>query len=397
MELALALAGAALAGLALAHAGRQAHQAQAALREGREHLLRQRPGEAAGAFRRGLALAEDVPLTRDLTGELRALLLRAEQEQAAGELHDVAERIRALCGAAVLPRDEGVALEAHCRKFWDQRDLIRERLGGLPGGAGRRVQADLLDLAVLWATLRVRLAAGPEVAAARREALEVLEQAEALYGPSCVLAEERRCHARGLGLAEAARAELPAPRTAWEHYALGRVLLREGLLERADAHLERAIDLQPQGLWPQFYKGQCAYRRNRHAEAVLAFTACVALAPERGWCFYNRGLAYEALGEAGRALRDYDRALRLDPALAAAALNRGMLHYRAGRHAEALADLQRALDGGADPAVVAYDQALVHLAGRDPAAARSCLLRALRHEPGHPEARALLDTLRDGR
>jgi tetratricopeptide (TPR) repeat protein len=195
---------------------------------------------------------------------------------------------------------------------------------------GQQVRTDLLDLAILWTGLRVRLAAGHEVHAARREALEVLAEAEATFGPSCVLDHERQAHAAALGLADVAgaagrRATEPAPRTAWEHYALGRALLRAGDLARADAHFEQALGQQPQGLWPHFYKGQCAYRRQDYQDAAAAFTACVALAPDRAWCYYNRGLAYQALGRCGRALRDYDRALQLDPTLAEAAQNRGML------------------------------------------------------------------------
>jgi hypothetical protein len=71
-----------------------------------------------------------------------------------------------------------------------------------------------------------------------------------------------------------------------------------------------------------------------------------------------------------------------------------MIHYRAGRHADALADLGRALDGGADPAAVEYDRALVHIAGGDRGTALDCLDRALRHDPGHEQARTFLRQLR---
>jgi hypothetical protein len=54
------------------------------------------------------------------------------------------------------------------------------------------VQTDLLDLAILWTGLRVRLAAGHQAGAARREALKVLAEAEATFGPSCVLDHEQR-------------------------------------------------------------------------------------------------------------------------------------------------------------------------------------------------------------
>ena len=77
----------------------------------------------------------------------------------------------------------------------------------------------------------------------------------------------------------------PGRRTAWGHYALGRALLRAGDLEGAAAELERAVRLRPQGLWPNFYQGLCAYRRGRYADAALAYSVCVGAAPESAGCF----------------------------------------------------------------------------------------------------------------
>src|SRR5262249_25226354 len=156
----------------------------------------------------------------------------------------------------------------------------------------RQIRADLLDLALLWSGLLVRVAA--DSGEARREALSVLAEAEEAFGPSPVLYRERRLHAEALGMANAARAaEAKAastpPQTAWEHYALGCSYLRSGELERAAAELDRALELEPQGLWPNFARGRCAYLLNRHDEALVSFTVCVALAPESAVCWYNRG------------------------------------------------------------------------------------------------------------
>jgi serine/threonine protein kinase/Tfp pilus assembly protein PilF len=386
------LAALAVGALGWAHVSRQAEQARAALREGRDYVRQHQDGAAVASLRRGLGLAEESGLHGDLARELREELRLAERAQAAGELHLIVERIRALSGSDPLPPAQARAAEEHCRAFWERRDLIAQQLGP-------QARDDMLDLALLWTELRVRLASPGEAAAAHRDALRVLDEAEALYGASRTLCRERQDHAAALGLsdlaAEAARRGAAlAPRTAWEHYALGRALLRADDPAAAAPWLERAVELQPQGLWPNFYRGKCAYRLGKHADAVSAFTACVALAPDSSWCYYNRGLAYAGLGRPDDALRDYDRALRLDPSLAAAALNRGMLHYHAGRHPEALADLRSALNAGAPPAVVCYDLALVHAARGDRPAALACLQRALADDPDHRDARALQDSLR---
>jgi tetratricopeptide (TPR) repeat protein len=237
----------------------------------------------------------------------------AERAEAAQELHRFVERLRALYGADAQPTAAVQAVEAHCRAFWQKREVIARTLGAPSLPEHEQVRSDLIDLAILWTDLRVRQAGTGEGRWAREEALEVLAQAEALFGPSCVLEGERRAHAAALGQ----RAEGPAlvPRTAWEHYALGRAHLRAGEFEAAEAQLDRALALQPQALWPNFAKGQCAYRRARYDDAVVAFTACVVLAPDRAWCYYNRGLAYEALGRPDRAAADFGQALQLDPTL----------------------------------------------------------------------------------
>ena len=76
-------------------------------------------------------------------------------------------------GWTTLPGLRG--LEAPARALWEKRFLIREHLGR---GADAEVDHDLLDLALSWTELSVRRAAPGEEAAARRQALRVLAEAE---------------------------------------------------------------------------------------------------------------------------------------------------------------------------------------------------------------------------
>jgi tetratricopeptide (TPR) repeat protein len=219
------------------------------------------------------------------------------------------------------PTDGLRTLERRLRRIWESRGrILPQPVEGLDEGLLQRLRIDFLDLAILWSDLRVRLAAGSEPDA-RRDALRTLDEAERLFGASPVVARERQAHAEALGLVELAReaararAEL-APRTAWEHYALGRSLLTAGDLEAAAREFDRATDLRPQDLWAQFSRGLCAYRRHRFDTALSAFEVCVALSPATAQCYHNRGLAHAALGHAELARRDHDHALRLAPGLA---------------------------------------------------------------------------------
>jgi serine/threonine protein kinase len=302
-----------------------------ALETGRQALRQGRHLEARGAFERGLAVAEDLPLAGDLAHDLKAGLRQVQRAELAAELHRTAEQLRGLFSADQLPREDARPVERLCRTLWSRRNDLLARLGAdLSPEVLGQVRADLLELAVLWSDLRVRLARAPKTTAIRTQVLVVLGDAEESFGPSAVLYRERALHARALGLVEEARAaeegaKRVPPQTPWEHYVLGCSYLRTGELERAEQELRRAAELEPQGLWVNFVRGRCAYLRGHHAEAAEAFAICVALAPERAVCYYNRGLAYEALGRREQALADYDRAMGLDSDLTPAQQGRERL------------------------------------------------------------------------
>jgi tetratricopeptide (TPR) repeat protein len=395
--------------------------AEQALRDGQAQLETGQPAEAVATFERGLAGVENLPFRRDLAEQLRDQLATARRLRAAGQLHQLANQIRALYGTGPRPPDRLRALAQLCGEFWQKREQIAATLDA---GRDPEVATDLLDLAIFWADLQVRLAPESEANVARtprmpsaaarelclQQAICTLDEAETMFGASRVLEYQRRVYASAIEGANVPasgdREERRSPdqpahasrsadrRSAWEHTALGRALLDSGSLSQAAEELEAARAIDSSGPWTNFYYGLCAYRLGRHEDAVAAFSVSIGAAPEVAGCFYNRALAYAALGRTDRALHDYDRALELDPTLAAAWLNRGMLHYKLEQHDEAVADLCQALQHGADAATVHYDMALIHLATNDTAAAIAEANLALEHDPSHEPARRLRDSLR---
>jgi len=304
-----------------------------ALREGRAFLDRRDYTEAARALTRGAALIEGLPGGQRLSRGLAESLRLASRVEQADRLHHLVDRLRFAESAANRPVPSAREFERHCLALWGSRHALVDRSAApLDPQLEARLRDDLLDLAVIESNLQAHLETetGPKTAAeAHRAGLKLLDEAEALFGPAHVLYRARQVHARALGLSRIAAAaargasQVP-PRTAWEHDAVGRVLLAAGDLAQAEAAFERALDLRPQDLWPNFHQGVCAFRLGRYRDALNAFRVCVALAPDRAECFYNRALAHFALHHAVEASRDYARAVALDPTLAAAPLDRAV-------------------------------------------------------------------------
>jgi tetratricopeptide (TPR) repeat protein len=409
---ALALAGMFLAmlvttvgvvGYTFTHVNQRLRDAKTALGEGQEQMRSRAYEEAARTFRRGLALSDGIPGSAELVEKLRGQLQLARRGQAADRLHLLANHIRLLYADDSRSSQEARSLEDQCQKVWDAR-LLMEQHGqaGLDATVEEQIRTDLLDLAILWVDLRYRWARGDQINQACRDALRILTQAEELLGPSVILAQERQAYAERLGRASlgdagAHRIMTLVPRTAWEHFCLGRSLLGGGNLAQAVAEFDQALLLNPQDFWASFYRGQCAYRLQHYADAVNAFGVCLALLPTSAHCFYNRALARTALGDTEKALLDYDRSLELDPNLGPAALNRGILHYNAKNYTAAIADLRRALKIGTDTARVYYNLGLVYHANGQKSEAVACLEEALKQGGAPPEAGALLNQLRHKR
>ena len=312
------------------HLEQRGREAAQALLDGQHQLRSGQPREAVQTLERGLALRPTLPFGRDLGDQLREQLAIARRQQLIAELHQLANRLRLLSGMDLPTAAQRQPFADLCRQFWEKRQTIATRLAA---SAEADVAADLLDVAICWAKLQRQLE--PDPVAARELALRTLADAEELFGSSVVLDYERAL-CRGEPLP--ARGPPPldtAPRTvrqsAWEHYALGRALLDADRVSEAAAELDAARDLDPAGLWPNFYFGLCTHRLGRFHDAIAAFSVCIGADPKLAGCFYNRALSHQALNHLDAAQRDFARALELDPTFAAPinAARRANQHSRA--------------------------------------------------------------------
>ena len=296
---ALFLALATLAAGAWTTARDRGRQAETAMSDGERQLAAGQFAEAVRSFERGVSVAEGLPFHPDVRRQALSRLAIARQVQLAHQLREAADHVRALYGSESIAAERLASLESQCRALWQQRDVIRSVLGATHE---RETAEDLTDIAIFATGAR-----------ASRTALELLDEVERVFGPSAVLAQERRLRLAALGLPDPSKASPPTPRTAWEHYALGRAYLASDDLARAAGHLAAAQKLDPAGRWTNFYYGLCAHRSGHYESAVAAFSVCIGATPNVAACYYNRALAHEALDRHWQAMQDCDSALRIDP------------------------------------------------------------------------------------
>jgi serine/threonine protein kinase/Tfp pilus assembly protein PilF len=375
--------------------GERLHAAREALFRGHERFELRDYGAAVEQFETGHNALRWLPGEYDLKQSLHVELTRAQRARLAGALHDLVERLRFLESFENVPPAKLRKLERGCATIWKARAQIMQQGTSIANSdIESRLRTDLLDLTLLWADLRVRLAPQGETKQSRRDALTLLDEAQALYGSSPILAVARQQFAKSPASDAALEtANQPVARTAWEHFAAGRFLFRSEKFEQAQSEFQRAIDLEPNAFWPNFYLTLSAYRLEQFEEALCAACVCVALSPASAECFYNRALAHQALQHSQAALDDFDKALRIDPTLAVAALHRGELRREMRSYPEALADLKSALALGAAAAEIHYQVALTYLAQKDRPAARASLREALDRDPSYSPALGLLRQL----
>ena len=367
-----------------------------ALQDGQKLRSDGRYPQAVQILGRGLARASGVPGVTQLRRSLREQVSLARQEQKAAALHDLADLVRFRYGIDLPAPEEARMLLKNIRDIWKERSLL------FPTNALTRnpaieqaIRTDLLDLTVTWIELLPALAPPPQADAARENALQLVDDAQASCGPSARLDRLHDLLTGAPGQPDSRR-ELGSVRlTVLDHYDLGRSYLRAARFREAAREFQIVLDERPRDFWSNFYQGSCAYRMEQFQDALGAFRTCIALAPDSAVCYYNRARAAEALGRFDQAFGDYSRALERDPDFSPAFLNRGSLAYSNGRHDDAVADFLRALRGELDSrtiGLIQYNLALAFHARGDSARAIASAREALAH--GNDAASSLSDRLR---
>lgn len=381
--------------LAAMYLGSHARDARQALDLGQQQLEHHDHAAAIAQFEAGLRAISWLPGQRALKSSLENRLRYAKRAQLADSLHTLVVRLRYLAGFSEVSSRQLRDLDAGCEKIWEARQRILHEAGSSHEPLHRPLRTDLLDLALLWAELRLRLTQPEELAGARQRAADLLAEAESLCGksPAVEFVRQRYKHPLAESDAPGTIAVDNSSTSVWEHDALGRALLHSDKLSEAKAQFDQALRLDPSAFWPNYYLAVCAYRLGNFPAALTAASVCVALSPESAQSFYNRGLAHQSLKQSKLALADYRRAIQLDAGLGPAAFEASKVLSGEGRHDDAAAMLRAALKHGADPAAGYYHLALVDIGRKDHWAALKDLAVALKFDPKYQPALALQSQL----
>ena len=265
--------------LALMLYSQRVHELETALEDGREFCRLDRFPDAVHTLGHGLECAAMVPAVGHLTDLLRQQLRVARRGQEAAALHHLADLVRFRYGITPPGAGEANALLRDIRAIWDERHLLLEPLAGdMDTHRQQQIRSDLLELVAVWAELRIGLADPSEAHVAGEDALRIVEEARDSCGASFTIDRLRRSLAKAQGRIDSSQEPDRIPRSALDHYDLGRSFLRLGQLQAASEEFQRTLDERPQDFWPNFYQGLCAYRLRQFHDAFGAFGICIALA-----------------------------------------------------------------------------------------------------------------------
>jgi tetratricopeptide (TPR) repeat protein len=184
------------------------------------------------------------------------------------------------------------------------------------------------------------------------DALHILDRASSLGVATQAYHLYRAKYQSALGDERAAqedrqRAEAVPSTSTLDCFLSGNEKFKTGELDQAIRDLERAVRLQPNHFWAEYFLGICYLKKHRPAEARASLNACLGLRSDFICTYLLRGFAHAELQEYRAAEEDYDKALHLNPAdedKYAIHVNRGVMRIRQGLLAEGMADLERAIE-----------------------------------------------------
>jgi tetratricopeptide (TPR) repeat protein len=187
------------------------------------------------------------------------------------------------------------------------------------------------------------------------------------------------------------RATIARSPTSWlAHNNLALILLDDGRLEEARAHILEALRLSPGIAEHQLNMGRLLLGEGAPAQSVPYLQEAVRLNPLLVSAHNNLGVALMRLGRPGEAVAPLAEAVRLQPDHADAHANLASALHRLGRADEAATQVATALALNPDSAAAHNESGLLAMDRRAYDEARKAFARALQIDPGMADAQVNL-------
>jgi tetratricopeptide (TPR) repeat protein len=202
-----------------------------------------------------------------------------------------------------------------------------------------------------------------------------------------------------LAIRELRSAEKLNPRDAWIQLALGEAYRQRGLLDDAERHVLRAVELDPGFQQARLTLSGIYIQREHYADAIAQSEILVedATFPQPWAALTNQGYAELMLGRHAQARESLQAALDYNPKYWRALLNLGILDAAEGKREDAIERFQRVVTLDPGPLGVAeanYRIGELYISLGDRERAVQYLSAAAAQSPSGPWGRQSEDTLR---
>jgi len=177
------------------------------------------------------------------------------------------------------------------------------------------------------------------------------------------------------------------PQNAVAHLRLANVFLRQGQLERALDHCQKALAEEPAAPGLHNVKGMIYSQSQRHDLATKSYRKAIELRPDFPEAHNNLGNLLAAKGDLRSAAKHFQRAIEVDADMAEAHNNLGRLYSMRGKRDQAIQHLQKALHIDPNFAEAFNNLGTTYALMGDYSRAASFYQKALEKNPKYDEAR----------
>jgi protein O-mannosyl-transferase len=137
---------------------------------------------------------------------------------------------------------------------------------------------------------------------------------------------------------------------------LGAAFGKKGQSDKALENVEKAINVKPSSHEAYIYRGVLHEEMGHLDKAIADYTEAITLDPSDIEAFNNRGIAFGKSGQLDKAIADYSETIRLNPRHIDAHSNRGVAYTLTGQYDKALDDFNTSVILGPNDPMAYYNR-----------------------------------------